>query len=425
MFRTSLLLVLLFLSIHTSSSRDRDRDARTHVLFLGEKDGRDTARAVSHFRETREIGFQAAGMPRFVISSPDDKFLFGIGGFVAFRTAVDFDGSIPGHDFVTSDIPVGAAETDRGRFDMDATTSRLFFKTIANTESLGRIVGYIETDFRGANNVLRLRKAYVAVQDFMLGRNITTFSDLLASPSTIDFQGPNSYVYTYALMVNYTHAFSDRWTVGAAVELPQTEITTNDYTAEVNQRVPNIPVFLAYYWNGRASHLRLAGMYRQLSYRRLADRKIRHVTGWGVQASGAVKLDARWSALGQFVYGSGIGHYIQDLTGEEYDLLPVEGENGRLAAVPGMGWHAGLKYGIGRRVSLSGTYGNVKLFQRYGFSDLYPESFRSSDYIVGNVFFNLTDYFTLAAEYLHGQRQNRNGQIGSANRIQLMARFNF
>ena len=52
----------------------------------------------------------------------------------------------------------------RQRLSMDASTSRIYLKGIANTRALGRVVVYVSTDFRGGaqgSYTPRLREAYV------------------------------------------------------------------------------------------------------------------------------------------------------------------------------------------------------------------------------------------------------------------------
>lgn len=86
-------------------------------------------------------------------------------------------------DFVTYDIPVPGNYATRQKLTMDASTSRLFVKAIANTRRLGRVVVYIDGDFRGGavnSCTPRLRSAYVSFLGLTLGRDVTTFCDLAA-----------------------------------------------------------------------------------------------------------------------------------------------------------------------------------------------------------------------------------------------------
>lgn len=72
-------------------------------------------------------------------------------------------------------------------------------KAITNTRALGRVVVFMDADFRGGaegSYTPRLRSAYVSFLGFTLGRDVTTFCDLSAAPTTIDFQGPNAITST-------------------------------------------------------------------------------------------------------------------------------------------------------------------------------------------------------------------------------------
>ena len=201
------------------------------------------------FRETMEPGFQESKPPRFVISSKDSRFLFGIGGYVNFRTAYDFDGMVENTDFVTYDIPIPGTPATRGKINMDASTTRLFFKIIGRTKRLGNIETYIETDFRGDGNTLRLRKAYISFLGFLFGQNTTTFCDLTAAPTTIDYEGPNGYSYDRNLQIRYSHAFNDHWSVALAVEYPMLSATyANMLNSSLPQRVPDIPGYVQFTW---------------------------------------------------------------------------------------------------------------------------------------------------------------------------------
>jgi hypothetical protein len=54
-----------------------------------------------------------------------------------------------------------------------------------------------------------------------------------------------------------------------------------------------------------------------------------------------------------------------------------------------------------------------------------PDEYKRGTYIFGNVFYRVTDNFTLAAEYLHGGRKNMDGLKGDANRVSVMLQYNF
>ena len=149
--------------------------------------------ATQDYIETHRPGFQQSEKPQFVFASKNNRFSFSLGGFVSLRAGYDFDGIVDNIDFVPYDIPVPGNYNSKQKLMMDASTSRLFMKAITNTRALGRVVIYMDADFRGGaegSYTPRLRSAYVSFKGLTLGRDVTTFCDLQAAPTTIDFQGP-------------------------------------------------------------------------------------------------------------------------------------------------------------------------------------------------------------------------------------------
>jgi hypothetical protein len=51
--------------------------------------------------------------------------------------------------------------------------------------------------------------------------------------------------------------------------------------------------------------------------------------------------------------------------------------------------------------------------------------YKQGQYAFGNVFWNLTPSFSLAAEYLFASRKNMDGAKAHSNRINLLAKYSF
>ena len=206
--------------------------------------------ATQDYIETHRPGFQQVEKPQFVFATKNNRFSFSLGGFVSLRAGYDFDGIVDNIDFVTYDIPVHGNYDTRQKLMMDASTSRLFMKAITNTRALGRVVVFMDADFRGGaegSYTPRLRSAYVSFLGFTLGRDVTTFCDLSAAPTTIDFQGPNAYNFNFATMIRYEYAFADNHLkFGVAAEMPSVSGTYNDNFATLKQRVPDFPAYFQY-----------------------------------------------------------------------------------------------------------------------------------------------------------------------------------
>lgn len=99
-----------------------------------------------------------------------------------------------------------------------------------------------------------LREAYVSFKGFTFGRDVTTFCDLDAGPTTIDFQGPNAYNFTFATMIRYEVPFAnDHLKFGLAAELPSVSGTFGETFDPIPQRVPDFPVYFQYAWGANAT----------------------------------------------------------------------------------------------------------------------------------------------------------------------------
>lgn len=384
---------------------------------------------IDDFKETKRHGFQQAHNPQFIFATRNNRFALGIGGMVNLRTSYDFNGAMGNIDFIPYDIPMTKGYSSRQRVMMDASTSKVFMKAIINSRLLGRVVVFTDMDFRGGEQftyIPRLRSAYVQLCGLTIGRDVTTFCDLAAAPKTIDFQGPNAYNFAFNEMIRYEYSFLRRHlTVGIAAEMPSVNATYGEHFSSIYQRVPDGIAYLQFAWGeNRSSHIRATGVIRDMYlHDNLRGRNTTQV-GWGVQLSGHIDL-GRWVDLYMNgVYGRGITPYIQDLSGSPYDFAYDPQNPERIQTMPMWGWQAAAQINIVPGVCwLSGGYSEVRLEKHNGY--LTENQYHKGNYIFGNAFCNVTKNFTVAVEYLHGSRQDMSGKKGDANRVSLMAQYNF
>lgn len=398
---------------------------KTTVMVVGgtPEDELVKVQAIDYFRRTLRPGPQQVGMPSFIITDKNNRASFAVGGFVKFRTAYDFNSEVQNLDFVTYDIPMQRTPQNKQRLLMDASTSRLYFKTVINTGTVGPIEAYIETDFRGSGNNLRLREAYVSVGGFLAGQTVTTFCDLAASPNTIDFEGPNAYTYNRNLMIRYSKTFNPHWSIAIAAEFPSLQATTCQNAEVIPQRVPDIPAYVQYAWNQSQSHIRLSGIVRNLSYFDKIKEKTTSSVGYGVSLSGIVKACSFISFTGQVLYGQGLTPYIADLNTAPLDLIPDPEHPGRLTAPPVMSWLASTQMNFTKKLALSLGYSQVHVWNSHGFFN--ANEYKLSQYVVSNMFYKFNPAIQVGIEYLYGTRINQNNAFAKAHRVQAMVQLNF
>lgn len=374
------------------------------------------------FRQTQSPFFQDPKAPRFLLVDQKHKFALGIGGYVKLTASYDFRGIADNPDFITYDIPVPNNRAETSQYQMDVATSRLFLKLVGSTKALGNFVAYIETDFRGTKNALRLRQAYISLKGFLAGQAWSTFSDLASVPPTIDFEQANGNTTLRTVQLRYTYAISKHWEAALAVEAPRAGATTTQFDQLIKQRMPDIPAYLQFGW-GKQSHLRLSGLLRGLSYRNNLINENKTQLGWGVQLSGLADITPALVFYYQGTYGKGIAEYIKDMGGSNLDLVPDPHKAGDLQTLPTYALSGGLQFNFSPKVFASLSYSQVRMYSQNGYYS--ADEYKYAQYAVANVFWDVVPNVQLGAEYLYGRRVNMNKEAGHANRIQTMIRYNF
>ncbi len=385
--------------------------------------------AIEENRQAQRSGFRQDSQPLFLFAQKQNRYSLAIGGYVALRTSYDFDGSPTSIDFRPSDIPVPGNYASRQRLSMDATTSRIYLRSIANTRALGQVIVYVSSDFRGGSQgsyVPRLREAYLSFMGFTFGRDITTFCDLNAAPDMIDAQGPNAYNFVFSTQIRYETALANnRLKVGVAAELPQVSGSYGTTFASIPQRMPDFPMYVEVNWGEqRQSHFRATGIVRNLYLHNSTLDSNTSLLGWGVQASTQIQLAQMVTLYGNGVYGEGISKYIQDLASQGYDFTPDPEETSHAQTMPMWGWYAAARIALlPHRLALAGGYSEAHIERRHGaYSD---DEYHSGRFIFGNLFYNLTPRCSVGAEYLYGRRENMDGQKNHANRVSVQIKYNF
>ena len=187
--------------------------------------------------------------------------------------------------------------------------------------------------------------------------------------------------------------------------------------------MPDIPAYVQYSWT-KGSHVRVGGILRSMTYEDEVSNKAKSITGWGIQASATAGL-GNFRAYGQFTYGKGIAQYLNDMSNLNVDIVPVADEAGRMQVLPMRGWFAGLQYNFSKRVFASTSYSQSRLFTKDCYAHFNETQYKKGQYLVANVFWNVTHNFQVGVEYLHGWREDFNDLSREANRINLSAQYNF
>ncbi len=372
--------------------------------------------------DTKDLHFQDPRAPRFLFIDRQGNTALGIGGYIEGIAQYDFNGAIDGNSFTTFDIPVPRDASLHNRLGADATHSTIFLRLVRQTK-LGPLSAYIQTNFSGDGGGygVKVKQAYIRVGGFTAGLTNSTFADPSAGVPTIDYQGPSGSIGGKNLIFQYIHKFSGHWTGAISVENPEATYTVADGKCEeINQRVPDIPAYIQYQWGSGKDHIRLSGIFRDLSYRDLVSGKNRFTTGWGVQLSTVFSPVNLITVYGQAAYGKGIARYVNDLSGFGYDLISAG--DGTMESPEDLGIVAGIQLNVSKSLFFSGSY---SLNRAYGTSDNGPLAYQRANYVVVNGFYTFGDNFQVGLEYLYGNRYDVNHLHNHANRLEAMMKFSF
>jgi hypothetical protein len=368
-----------------------------------------------------------------------------IGGFVKGTLVKSFDPLATTDRFIVGTIPVAAAEPGvEEETSLTANQSRLNLEMRDKT-GVGELRGFIEADFAASGDTFRLRHAYGQYRSLLTGKTWSTFFDPLAGPEEIDFEGINGRTILRQTQIRFFPRIGRDWDLQVALEDPQSEVSEIDlsgspdpddpgYNPSYGQQQiadgvsewPDLVASIRRTWFGRW-HLKTAFVAHQVraQYSQEPDLPTKNELGLGFSASGAFKapwFDERDNIKFQAIVGDGIGHYVNDpssVGGQDGVFTPDGSKIKTLPIVAGFAayqhwWTDTLRSNF----IVSGVQLDNEDFQPF---DAYKRTIRAS----GNLFWSPTPRVDVAAEFIWGQRTNKNGDEGDASQIQFATTYRF
>ena len=361
--------------------------------------------------------------PRFVLVDSDGKWGLGIGGYLQTKIEYDFDKAVDNVDFLPSAIQRGGAPSSQYRMDMSNST--LFLKLVGSSSFLGDFILYTSADWRGDGLGMQLQNAYLDTKYFTFGYTIGSFMDISAIPTTIDYGGPCGMTFYRSTQLQLKYGFDFGLSMGIAVEAPNVNATGDEFIHVGAQRCPNVPLFVQYNWrNNPDNHIRLGAIMRDISYTDKITDKDTDKVGWGVQASMLATI-GKLQLKGQFTVGEGIGSLVNNISNIGVDVVANPEAPGRAMMLTSESWYAGLQYNFNSKWLASAAFSQTALHSRNGYAAAHPDGYRTGQYAVANVFYNVNKNLQVGLEYLHGWRIDFDEHTYNANRVNLSARYNF
>ncbi len=318
-------------------------------------------------------------------------------------------------------IPVtGAGEG--GKVDLNARQTRLW---LSATSDVGghRVHAKVEGDFQalpGSGDArttnpsnFALRRAYVSVDGWLFGQDWSTFQNVAALPETSDYLGPTEgTVFVRQALVRLT-----RGPVSVAVENPETTLSPLGGGARIVADDNGLPDVVARVDLKRPfGDFALAGLARRLSVRQgLLDDS---VVGWGVSASGRLKVGPRDDVRFMATTGEGIGRYVGLNFANDAAVLA----DGSIAAIPVTAGFVAYRHGWTDTLRSTLTYSAQVVDNPASAGAGANHSARS---LHGNLVWTPLKGLDVGVEYMAARRELEGGADGSLNRLQAFAKYGF
>jgi hypothetical protein len=280
---------------------------------------------------------------------------------------------------------------------------------------------FLEADFAGSGNTLRLRHAYGQWRRFLFGQTWSTFADPDAEPDGIDFEGLNAKVDFRQPQVRWSWAAAETLRVAFALENADAEIS--GLTA-ANRRADFIARLR---WErDSATHLQACALWRQLQgFPSDAPANIVGANGWGVNASGRFPspvFRARDRFLFQLHGGEGIGHYVKDLNSEGGQDAVYDAASNTVRVLTAFAGYLSYEHWWSDVIHTALTGGFVDVDNL----DIQPGSaYHFTRRYSGNVIWSPIPRLDLVAEFLSGIRINKDAHRATARQVQLGTTFRF
>ena len=365
-------------------------------------------------------------------------------GFVQLDAIQDFKRVDPDWDATLrpSRIP-----TQKGQFGGDGQSIFSVRQSRLGAKATGMLAGKpyeakFEFDLFGTGvdagqTTFRVRHMYAKWGPFLAGQTNTLFMDGDIFPNVLDYWGPIGMVFVRNPQLRWTFLNRNGWEAAVALEHPSDDIDPGnirlidpDIAANIqsNEELPDLTAAIRY--GGDWGHVRLAGILRKIGYetRGTEDNEPSgHNTGWGVNATSAIKVSLATARLG-VVYGRGIATYMND---GGMDLAPavstiVVPPNiilvPRAEAVKLLGVSAYLDFQWSKQWSSALGYSFAKV-DNTNFQE--PTAFHRGDYASANLLYAPADNVLAGVELLWGKRTDNDGDKGTDARVQTSFKWSF
>jgi Tfp pilus assembly protein PilV len=356
---------------------------------------------------------------------PETKTVLTLSGYVKADVIHDFDKIESPYKFAARRIAVNGDSSDEpsSRTTVTANASRFVIASATPTD-YGKLSTLISMDFAGNTTSSdpdpRFRQGWGQLDDLFWGGGLragqawSSWNDVPALPETMDFEGPNGSQQTRQGLVRWFRDFQKKYTLWVSIENPNYSIQNGKEKSAWPDTIASLN------WHGDWGHLKPAVIGRQLQGDNDDGGDDDTTFGWGAQLSGDIKvplLAQKDNFKFQAVYGAGIGSYNND---GGIDDAVFDGND--LKAIKSFQGYGAFQHWWTDSLRSNAVFGYVDVDTR---NQQPSDTLERTMYFAGNLVWSPIDHMDIGMEYLWGQRDNKNSDVGTARRVQFSTKYLF
>ena len=345
-----------------------------------------------------------------------------VGGYVKADFIYDHDGTLDRQQLLMSTIPVRGMEEygGRGYFNAFAYESRINFDVRRIAPGRPPLRLFVEGDFWPSGSALRLRHAYIAAGDFIVGQTWTTLSVLESLIISIEFAAGDALFGGRTAQVRYQRKLNDRWTIAAGLEqLPFLGIENPEgQPGGASQLLPLLAVRTDYRWDGGL--LVLGSSVAQLRWDGGSSGPYATALQWDLLVAGRKYFGSDY-AVWNIAYGHGSGENILAFAGSQANAVLTP--SGELETMPAFSLVMGYAHHWKEDLVTNASYAYGWLMEEPPSRD--PLALRRGGIAHVNLVWYPVPSVSTGIEYVYGVRRATNDALGDASRWQAMFRFDF
>ena len=293
------------------------------------------------------------------------------------------------------------------RFDSTATTTRIGvdFSTPVDGVKVG---GKVEVDFRGSNDSLRIRHAYLTYKNWLFGQTTSTFLATDLQPEMLDFGSPLGIGTFRTPMVRYSDKLDANLEYAVGLEKGRDD-----------NRLPALTAKLKSSFADGKGNTSVRALVQEVRARDADDET---ALGWGVGAGVSYKLTDNLQVMGNYSHVKGDDKFLLH-SNSAYNLNTAKDD---LNLNESDAFNVGATYKISPKLRTTLAYSLVLADDSSDFADMATDAQNETlQQAWLNVMYNPVTPITLGVEYIYGERETFSGKTGKDNRIGAMARYNF